>query len=115
MADNKKRDHLNDLLTEWAPTVNLHVNKFRKSGLPPHIDHEDLHSAGMHGLIDALHKYTPDRGAKFSTYAAQRIVGKMKDHITSGGDTSAVDYHHIQQAKKFMAQRKAKAETPEED
>ena len=107
MAD-EKRDHLNDLLTEWAPTINLHVNKFKKAGLPPHIDHEDLHAAGMHGLIDALHKYSPDRGAKFSTYAAQRIVGKMRDHITTGGDVNAVDYHHIKAAKAFTNKLKAK-------
>ncbi len=113
MADEK--NHLNDLLTEWSPLINLHVNKFKKAGLPPHIDFEDLHAAGFHGFIDALHKYSPDRGAKFSTYATQRIVGKMRDHITSGGDINAVDYHHIKAAKEFTRNLKAKqAVEPEE-
>lgn len=113
MADDKEKDHLNDLLTEWSPTINMHVNKFKKAGLPPHIDHEDLHAAGMHGLIDALHKYSPNRGAKFSTYAASRIIGKMRDHITSGGDVNAVDYHHIKAAKDFTKKLRDKPQQSE--
>lgn len=119
MADeNKKqeRDHLNDMLIEWAPLINYHVNSLRDT-LPPHIDHEDLYAQGMHGLIDAFHKYDPKKGASFNTYASQRIKGKMLDHVTSGGP-SAVDNYHYKQAKQFLASQPKNKEvapaTPEQ-
>ena len=114
MADEKKkpqRDHLNDLLIEWAPIINLHVNKL-KGSLPPHIDVNDLYAAGMHGLIDAFHLYDPKKaektGASFKTYAGTRIRGKMDDHISAGGP-NAVDKYHYTQAKKFMNSQAPKA------
>ena len=113
MAEEKKtseRNHLNDLLTEWSPTINLHVNKFKKAGLPPHIDHEDLHHAGFHGLMEAFHDFKPGMGAKFTTYAAHKIKGRMKNHITSNG---AVDYKHIQDAEKWT-KANVKPKTEEE-
>lgn len=103
MTDEKKtpeRDHLNDHLIEYAPLINYHVNSMKDS-LPPHIDPEDLYSAGMTGLIDAFHKYDSKRGANFNTYASTRIKGKMMDHVTAGGP-SAVDHYHYKQAKAFM-------------
>lgn len=110
MADNK-RDHLNDMLIEYAPMINLHVSKLKKAGLPPHVDENDLYSHGMHGLIDAFHKYDPNRGVSFQTYASRRISGKMIDHIKSSG---GVDNYHYQQAKKFLTQQKTKPENSEE-
>lgn len=102
--ENKKqdpeRDHINDHLIEWAPLINYHLNAMKES-LPPHIDPEDLYSAGMIGLIDAFHKYNPKRGANFNTYASQRIKGKMLDHVTAGGPSS-VDNYHYKQAKDFL-------------
>lgn len=113
MAEDKKkpqRDHLNDHLIEWAPLINLHVNKL-KEGLPPHIDHEDLYAAGMHGLIDAFHKYDANKGASFKSYASRRVSGKMKDHISAGGP-NAVDKYHYTAAKKFM-EKQLQSATPE--
>jgi DNA-directed RNA polymerase specialized sigma subunit len=115
MADKKtERDHLEDILIEWAPRINMHASMLTKGNrLPPHIELTDLHTAGMHGLIDAFHKYDAKRGASFSTYANSRIRGKMKDHIVSSGGENAVDYFHYQKAKKFQAEQKAKPETVE--
>ena len=115
MANEKKtqdRDHLNDHLIEWAPLINLHVNKLR-DGLPPHIDHEDLYAAGMHGLIDAFHKYDPKKGASFKSHASKRIQGMMKDHI-SANDVNSVDKYHYTEAKKFKENQAAKANAPAE-
>lgn len=100
MADENERDHLNDMLIEWAPEINRHVYNLKKQGLPPHVTPEDLYSHGMYGLIDAFHNYDPNRGANFATHAAQRIKGKMLDHITSSG---GVDHYHYKQAKKLAA------------
>lgn len=113
MADEKKtkdRDHLNDMLIEWAPLINFHANSM-KDGLPPHIFHEDLFTAGMHGLIDAFHKYDSAKGASFKTHASTRIKHKMKDHISSDSN-NAVDKIHYTKAKQSAAPKVAPVEAP---
>jgi RNA polymerase sigma factor FliA len=49
--------------------------------LPAHIQAEDLISAGIIGLIDALDKFNPAREVQFKTYAQIRIQGAMKDEL----------------------------------
>jgi len=105
-----ERDHLNDMLIEWAPLINYHVNSMRDN-LPSHIDHEDLYAAGMHGLMDAFHNYNPKAGANFKTYASQRIKGKMLDHAHNAGG-NAVDKYHYTKAKEYL-KNMPKPEKPE--
>lgn len=45
------------------------------------LEHEELVSYGVFGLIDALEKYDPERVVKFETYAATRIRGAIFDEI----------------------------------
>ena len=52
-----------------------------KVNLPPSFSYEDIASYGVEGLIDAIEKYSPDRGAKFETYALMRIRGAIIDKI----------------------------------
>ena len=52
-----------------------------KVNLPPSFPYEDIASYGVEGLIDAVEKYSPDRGAKFETYALMRIRGAIIDKI----------------------------------
>jgi RNA polymerase sigma factor for flagellar operon FliA len=49
--------------------------------LPSHVQAEDLISAGIIGLIDALDKFNPAREVQFKTYAQIRIQGAMKDEL----------------------------------
>lgn len=51
--------------------------------LPAHLDADDLISAGVIGLMDAMTKYDPSRETKFKTYAEFRIRGAMLDEIRS--------------------------------
>ena len=53
------------------------------SRLPNHITVEDLLSAGVLGLMDAIEKYDPDQGIPFEYYAKIRIKGAMLDEIRS--------------------------------
>lgn len=59
------------------------VYKIAHSMRPTHtnsfVGFDDLVSEGTLGLMDALDKYSPKRGVKFSTYAAIRIRGQMLD------------------------------------
>jgi len=44
-------------------------------------DYEDLVSYGLLGLIDAVDRYDPEYGTKFSTYATLRIRGQVLDFL----------------------------------
>lgn len=46
-----------------------------------HVDIGDLISDGFFGLIDAIDGFEPQRGLKFTTYAAPRIRGSILDAI----------------------------------
>ena len=49
--------------------------------LPSEVDVEDLMSAGLFGLMDAIDAFDLDRGVKFETYCAQRIRGAIFDEL----------------------------------
>lgn len=42
---------------------------------------EDLVQVGVIGLINAIDRFDPDRGTKFSTYATPTIVGEIRRHF----------------------------------
>jgi len=50
-------------------------------GLPHYVDHKDLVSAGLLGLIQAVDNYDYRRGNKFETYAIPRIRGAILDEL----------------------------------
>jgi RNA polymerase sigma factor FliA len=49
--------------------------------LPPHVDGEDLYSAGLAGLLNAIRQYNPSAGTSFETYARLRIRGAVFDEL----------------------------------
>ncbi len=50
-------------------------------GLPREVDREDLISAGIIGLIKAVDRFDPERGASFSTYATTVMRGAILDEL----------------------------------
>lgn len=104
MANEGTKKHLNDFIAEHAPLINLHHNKLKNAGqIPQGIEADDLHMAGVHGLMDALHRYeskTAGREASFATYAGQRIRGKMLDHISSQSYVPRIFREEVKRVKK---------------
>ncbi len=49
--------------------------------LPSMVEHADLVSCGMFGLIDAIEKYEPGRSVRFESYASSRIRGAIIDEL----------------------------------
>jgi RNA polymerase sigma factor FliA len=49
--------------------------------LPPHISRDDLASAGVVGLIDAVDRYSDDKGCSLKTYCSIRIRGAILDEL----------------------------------
>jgi RNA polymerase sigma factor FliA len=50
-------------------------------GLPHYVDQNDLVSAGLLGLIQAVDNFDIDRGIKFETFAIPRIRGAILDEL----------------------------------
>ena len=76
-GDQALRDRL--ILT-YAPLVKYVAGRLG-SGLPAHVDENDLVSYGLLGLIGAIERYDPDRDIKFETYAIARIKGAIIDEL----------------------------------
>ncbi len=53
------------------------------NGLADEVEFEDLLGAGTLGLINAIQHFEPERGLRFSTYAATRIRGAILDDLRS--------------------------------
>jgi RNA polymerase sigma factor FliA len=78
-GDQNLRDRL--ILT-YAPLVKYVAGRLG-SGLPAHVDDEDLASYGLLGLIGAIERFDPSREIKFETYALGRIKGAIIDELRS--------------------------------
>ena len=74
-------EHLrNQLIEAYLPTVRSIAERL-KLKLPESVDIDDLFSAGILGLMDAIDKFEPERGVRFETYCAQRIRGAILDDL----------------------------------
>jgi len=78
-SDRKVRD---SLIVQYIYLTRYVVGRVKVS-LPPTFSIEDISSYGVEGLIDAIEKYSPDKGARFETYALMRIRGNIIDKIRS--------------------------------
>ena len=72
---NMLMEHYRDLVRYAAERLH--------SKLPDKVEVDDLISAGIFGLMDAIDAYDPERGVKFETYCAPRIKGSILDELRS--------------------------------
>jgi RNA polymerase sigma factor for flagellar operon FliA len=68
------------LIKEYAPLIRFIAQKIAVR-LPSNIELDDLISAGVIGLMDAIDKYDPSRDNKFKTYAEFRVRGAILDEL----------------------------------
>ncbi len=68
------------LIVHYAPLVKYVAGRV-SVGLPQNIEHADLVSYGIFGLIDAIAKFDPSRNIKFETYAIARVKGAIIDEL----------------------------------
>ncbi|MEZ6185784.1 MAG: FliA/WhiG family RNA polymerase sigma factor [Planctomycetota bacterium] len=67
-------------VVQYLPLVRHVVGRMGVS-LPPHLDFEDLLSAGVCGLIQATHSFDPTKGCSFKSHAFTRIRGAVLDEL----------------------------------
>lgn len=101
------------LVEQFLPLVKTVVGRLQMS-LPAHVDAEDLYSAGLVGLLDAIRHYNPKLGSTFETYARVRIRGAVYDELRRM-DWVPRSIHSkakkVQEAIKVLEQKKRRVPT----
>jgi RNA polymerase sigma factor FliA len=69
-------------MENYLPLV-LHTAEKMRLNLPDNVELDDLVSAGIFGLMDAIVAFDLDRGARFETYCTARIRGAILDQLRS--------------------------------
>lgn len=74
------QDLRNKLIERYYDVVRYAAERMH-TRLPNEVDVNDLMSAGLFGLMDAIDAFDPQRGVKFETYCAPRIRGAIFDEL----------------------------------
>ncbi|NQU75626.1 MAG: FliA/WhiG family RNA polymerase sigma factor [Planctomycetes bacterium] len=72
----------NELMEYYLRIVKYTADRLH-SKLPSEVEKDDLISAGVFGLIDAINSFDLARGVKFETYCVPRIRGAILDELRS--------------------------------
>lgn len=80
LKDKTQKNLRDTLIVQYIYLTRYVVGRI-KMNLPPNFTIEDIASYGVEGLIDAVEKYLPNKGARFETYAIMRIRGNIIDKI----------------------------------
>ena len=103
-------------LSRYSPLVKYVVDRLMIH-LPKSVERDDLVSAAIIGLFDALEKYDASKGTKFETYAIWRIRGAILDELR------ALDWasrsirrraRNVEEVSRELGQRLGRAATEEE-
>ncbi|MDR0362377.1 MAG: FliA/WhiG family RNA polymerase sigma factor [Planctomycetota bacterium] len=79
-VETRDDDARSKLIENYLPLVFQTAERLAKH-FPTHLDVQDLISYGNLGLLDAIRKFNPDEGVKFSTYCNLRISGAIRDEL----------------------------------
>ena len=75
--DSRSRDRL---VLAYAPMVRYIASRKLRE-LPAHCDVDDLASAGLVALLEAVDRFDPVKGASFEQYAWTRVAGALVDEL----------------------------------
>ena len=113
---NRKERQREVALSKYAPLVKYVVDRLMVH-LPKSVERDDLVSAAIIGLFDALEKFDASKGTKFETYAIWRIRGAILDELR------ALDWasrsirrraRNVEEVSRDLGQRLGRAATEEE-
>ncbi len=73
-SDREARDEIFTRYEAWAASV---ANRFRRRGA----HYDDIGQAASIALVNAIDRFDPDFGVKFTTYARKTILGTLKRYL----------------------------------
>lgn len=77
-TQDKSQEIRNQIVEQYLELVSFETKKIKT---PVGIDPQDIYQFGVVGLIKAVEKYDPEKGAQFESYAPYRIRGEIVDHL----------------------------------
>lgn len=116
LADKTNKKLRDEIIIQYIYLTKYVIGRI-KLNLPPNFAIEDITSFGVEGLIDAIEKFSPDKGAHFETYAIMRIRGTIIDKIRSQDwlpRSTRKKIKDIKQASEVLKQELGRAPTTEE-
>lgn len=79
-CENRTEKTRNELMVHYLHLVRYNAERIHVK-LPAEVELDDLMSAGVFGLMDAIDSFKPELGNKFETFSAQRIRGSILDQL----------------------------------
>ncbi|MEK7486739.1 MAG: FliA/WhiG family RNA polymerase sigma factor [Planctomycetota bacterium] len=76
----KNLEARNSLILLYLPVINA-ISEQICNRLPQNVESEDLRSAGLFGLMDAINGFDFSKGTQFGTYCTIRIRGSILDEL----------------------------------
>lgn len=70
----------NILVVHYLPLVKYTAIRLH-ARFPKSVELDDINSAGVEGLIDAIEKFDPEQNVRFETYGVRRIAGAILDDM----------------------------------
>ena len=105
-----------ELVKKYLPLVRTVVGRLAMS-LPSHLNGDDLYSAGLVGLLNALRQFNARIGTAFEPYARVRVRGAVLDELRRM-DWAPRSIHakarQVQRAMEALEQRHGRIPTDEE-
>ena len=106
----------NFFMEKYLPLVRYNAERIY-ARLPDEVDIEDLMSAGLFGLMDAIDAFDLERKVKFETYCAPRIRGAILDELRSMDWVPRLVRHRsakVEQARSGLEKELGRTPTHEE-
>ena len=116
LSDKSNKTVRDKIIVQYIYLTRYVIGRIKVS-LPPSFTYEDIASYGVEGLIDAVEKFSPNKGAKFETYALMRIRGCIIDRIRSSDwlpRTIRKKIKELKQASEVLKQKLGRKPTTSE-
>lgn len=101
-SDSMNVSQREKLILEYLPLVKRIVNRIA-AHLPASVEIEDLTTAGIIGLIQAIDRYDQSRGIKLSTFASYRIRGSILEELRAKDILTRADRKKVKVLEKMVA------------
>ncbi len=117
MAKRDKPEARNALYSRYEAVIGRVVEHYlHKLNLPDWADHDSIRQAGHIGALDAMKRYDPQRGSKFTSFMVLRIRGAMIDEMRNQDTVSRLARRMVSEriTAEQVLQEEGKMPSPEE-
>lgn len=83
IKDRRNIEIRNRIVEQYLWIVPIHANQIMRR-LPATVRFDEMVSAGVLGLLDAVQNYNPAKGVKFESFCVLRVRGAMLFSTSSG-------------------------------